>query len=281
MAVGEEILAPPARLPARASTLRARRRRTLTQVGVVIGEVVIALLVWEIAVGSLRLVEPIFFPPPSAIGAAFADLLSRGVFADHIPYSLRNFATGYVLAAVVGITAGLAIGSSYALGRLLGPVAWSLYAMPWISIRPATTIWFGFGAEPIIFLVFLASLLPVLLNTMSGVRTVDPALLRAGRVFGGGRVQLWWKVVLPSAVPFVLTGLRLAVISGFIGLLVAELVGSSRGFGALVAIASSRFRVEEAFATIALLVAISVTGVRAVGLLERHVSVWRTRSSSA
>ncbi len=266
----------PITLSMSAEVLRDRRLSSLRRVLFVVAEVVVALALWEVAVGVFVIVNPIFFPPPSAVLAGFLRLVGSGVLLENAVYSFQNFAVGYALGASAGITCGLLLGSSYVLGKLLAPIAWTLYAFPQVAIRPMTTIWFGFGAAPIIFLVFLASFFPVLLNTMSGVRTVDPTLLRAGRVFGARRWELWWKIMLPATVPFVLTGLRLAVVSGFIGLLVSELVGSPRGFGALISISSSRYLVNEAFAVIMVLVTCTTVLVRLVGSVETRLSVWRT-----
>lgn len=252
-------------------------RRYRNSIAVAI-EVVVLLGLWELAGGPLHWVNPVFVPPPSAVVRGFEELLDADLVSQAL-YSYQNFLTGFLLAAIVGVTVGIVVGSVMPLRRLLGPLAWTLYAMPLVAIRPMTTIWFGFGAAPIVFLVFVSALFPVLLNTMSGVGSVDPSLLRAGRVFGGGRVELWRKIVLPATIPFILTGLRLAVVSGFIGLIVSELVGSPKGFGAIVSIASSRYRVNEAFAVIVIVVASSVTLVRLVGSLERRVSVWRTNAT--
>jgi NitT/TauT family transport system permease protein len=238
-------------------------------------EVIAILAVWEYVQGTLKVVNPVFLPPPSRIVDAFGRLAAANDLVGHVTYSLTNFAIGYSLAAVLGIALGLLIGGWWPATRLVAPIVWALYAMPLIAIRPMTTIWFGFGPAPIIFLVFLSSLLPVLLNTAAGVRTVDPSLKRAAAVFGASSLQTYRKVVLPATVPFVLTGLRLAVVTGWIILLASELHGSARGFGALMAVATSRFRVDQVFAIIVIIVVLSVLSVRLIGLLERRVSSWR------
>ena len=279
VAVAEPVRGPlPIGPPAGAAAPRAGWFRRRGAMLVVLVEVTLILGLWEAAAGPLEWVNKVFLPPPSAVLRGFGALVEQDL-AGHALYSFQNFLSGFVLAAAFGVAGGLAIGSIEAARRLLGPLAWTLYAMPLIAIRPMTTIWFGFGAAPIIFLVFLSALFPVLLNTMSGVGSVDASLLRAGRVYGCRRTELWRKIVLPATLPFVLTGLRLAVVSGFIGLLVSELVGSPKGFGAIVSIASSRYRVNEAFAAIIIVVACSVSLVRLVGSLERRVAAWRVTAT--
>ncbi|MEZ4595550.1 MAG: ABC transporter permease [Chloroflexota bacterium] len=234
------------------------------------------ILVWQVVQGNLKAVNPVFLPPPSRILDAFGRLVASGDLLEAAAASFHNFIIGYTLAAVVGVALGLLIGSWKPGIKLIAPLVWALYAMPLVAIRPMTTIWFGFGDAPIIFLVFLSSMLPIILNTMAGVSTVDPSLKRAAAVFGADRLATYRKVVLPAMVPFVLTGLRLGVVVGWILLLVSEIHGGSRGFGALMSVAQSRFRVDQAFAILVVIIVASVVSVRLIGLLERRVSSWRS-----
>lgn len=243
-------------------------------------EILLLIAVWQFLIGTLQLVNPVFLPPPSKIAGAIATLTASGAMVEAAVASLTNFAIGYGLAVVVGVGLGLVLGGSRAMGKLVAPLIWALYAMPLIAIRPMTTIWFGFGNMPIIFLVFLSALLPIALNTMAGVRTVDRSLLRAAKVFGASRLETYRKVVLPATVPFVLTGLRLAIVTAWIILIIAELVGAPRGFGQILGVATSRFRVDQAFAMIVVIVIISVSSVRILGYLERRVAVWRPGGST-
>jgi ABC-type nitrate/sulfonate/bicarbonate transport system permease component len=263
---------PPATRP-----IPAGRRRASRGWLVILVEAVVILAAWQVAVGVLKLVSPVFLPAPTQIFDAFVRLIDRGDLLGHAAYSLGNWLIGYTLGAGLGILLGLLIGGSIPLTRLAGPLVWALYAMPWVAIKPMTTVWFGFGAGPIIFLVFFSSLLPVLINTAAGVRTVDRSLLRAAKVFGAGRVDTWRKVLLPGAVPFVLTGMRLAVITGFIALLVGEIGGSARGLGAVLSIGASKFRAADVFAVIVMVVTLSVSTVWLVGRVERRVANWRPR----
>ena len=137
-----------------------------------------------------------------------------------------------------------------------------------------TTIWFGFGATPIVFLVFLSAVFPILLNTATGIKTVEVSLLRAGRVFGASWWELYRKVRLPWTRPYVFAGMRTAIPTSVIGLLVGELVGSPKGLGAVIMIATSRFKTEQAFAAIVMLVVFSVGMVRLLTLAERLTAPW-------
>lgn len=241
-----------------------------------VGEFVAIVLVWELLQAHIKAVNPVFLPPPSRILDAFGRLVANGSMLEAAVASFKNFLIGYTLAAIVGVALGLLIGSWKPGVKLVAPLVWALYAMPLVAIRPMTTIWFGFGDAPIIFLVFLSAMLPIILNTMAGVNTVDPSLKRAAAVFGANRLDRYRKVILPATVPFVLTGLRLAVVTGWIILLVSEIHGGSAGFGALMSVAQSRFRVDQAFAILVVIVIASVLSVRLIGLLEVRVSSWRS-----
>lgn len=277
-------VAAPAQVPAQGTVpppatrpIPERGRRRSRGWLVILIEFAVILVVWQVAIAVLKLVNPVFLPAPTQIFDAFLRLIQKGDLLGHAMYSLGNWLIGYTLGASLGILLGLLIGGSIPLTRLAGPIVWALYAMPWVAIKPMTTIWFGFGAGPIIFLVFFSALLPVLINTAAGVRTVDRSLLRAAQVFGASRVDTWRKVTLPGAVPFVLTGMRLAVITGFIALLVGEIGGSARGLGAVLSIGASKFRAADVFAVIVMVVLLSVSTVWLVGRVERRVASWRPK----
>ncbi len=272
---GGEVPASGGPLPPPIRT-RTDRRRIPTAHLLLVVEAVVIVLVWQYVQGDLKAVNPLFLPPPSRILDAMGRLVANGALIEAAVASLKNFLAGYLLAAVFGVALGLLIGSWRPGIKLVAPLVWALYAMPLVAVRPMTTIWFGFGDTPIIFLVWLSAMLPIILNTMAGVNTVDPSLKRAAIVFGAGRSALYRKVILPATVPFVLTGLRLAVVTAWIILLVSEIHGGSSGFGALMSVAQSRFRVDQAFAILVVIVIVSVLSVRVLGLLESRVSGWRT-----
>ncbi len=242
-------------------------------------EVIAVLAVWDILIARLGVVNPFFFPAPSNIIVEMNVLVVTGELWNHLAFSLRNLAVGYGFGAALGICLGLLIGASRVLERLWGPVVWSAFSTPIITIRPLLIIWFGFGWTSLAFLVFLSALFPILINTMAGVQTVDVALIRAGRVFGATRLQLYTKIILPFTVPFILTGLRLAIGSALIGMLVGELVSSNSGLGYIVAMGSSQFNMSKAFAAIVILVAMSMTLVNSVKWLEDRVAPWRRSSA--
>lgn len=248
-------------------------------------EIVLIIALWEFAQGVIEVFPRIWLPTPSDIVIELGTILEPGYpvnrsadFYGHAWSSLSVFFIGFTLAAFIGIPFGLFIGSWFPAQKLIAPIIWALYAMPLIAIRPMTPFWFGLGNGPIIFLVFLAALLPITLNTAAGVNTVDPVLKKSAKVFGASKLETYRKVILPSTVPFILTGLRLGVIIGWIILLVSEMTGAPRGFGAIAALALSRFNGSLAFAGIVVLVLISVLMVQLIGVFENRVSSWRPKN---
>lgn len=249
----------------------------------VAAEIFIILGVWQyFQGGETPLLPRLWLPAPSDIINELSRMAEPGYavtrssdFYGHVWQSLKVFFLAFAAATVVGIPFGLFIGGWFPAQKLIAPIVWALYAMPLIAIRPMTPFWFGLGDGPILFLVFLAALLPITLNTAAGVNTVDPVLKKSAAVFGASRLQTYRKIVLPSTVPFILTGLRLGVIIAWIILLISEMTGAPRGFGAIFSVALSRFQGDTAFAAIAVLVVLSVLMVQFIGVFENRVSSWR------
>jgi ABC-type nitrate/sulfonate/bicarbonate transport system permease component len=266
---------PPLELPAVERSPLGHLRHRFGYPILIAVETALFLALWEFLTAGSRLVNPVFLPPPSKVVGALVELFASGEIWPHLRFSASTWSLGYGLAAVAGVSIGLLMGAFIPVGRLLGPIAWSLYATPHISIRPMLVIWFGFGAAPIVALVFVSAIFPILLTTAAGVRTVDPAMLRAGQVFGGSWLDLQRKIVLPSTLPFVVTGLRLAIPTSLIGMLVGEILGSGQGLGAILALGTATFRVDQAIASIVILVTASLALLRLFGWIEHRVAPWR------
>jgi NitT/TauT family transport system permease protein len=237
-------------------------------------EVVVLLLLWQLVVGVLGWINPVFLPPPSAIAQGFGEIVSNGSLAANAGISVQAWLTGFALAVVVGIPVGLLMGSSLPVDRVIGPIAWTIYATPSIAYQPLAKAWFGFGIGPVVFLVTISALFPILLNVAAGMRTANPSIIRAARVYGAGRMRLYRSVYLPSTMPFLFAGLRQAVVLATIGMVVAELAGSSTGMGALIIRASNTYQTDQAFAAIAIVVLWSVGMTQVVTAIERWVAPW-------
>ncbi len=248
-------------------------RRLLWRI-VIAAEVVLILLAWEVAISGLGLVRPTFMPPPSAIGASLAEIVSRETFLEHLVFSLSNLVIGVSLAALVGIPVGIAVGWSRFLEVTAGPLLWALYSIPKVAFAPLVILALGLGHPSKIFLVFLLGVFPILLNTIEGVRTVDPSLISVSRVFGTERLALARKVILPATLPYILVGLRRAVALGFIGAMLGEFLGGSKGIGHLLNRAAHDFEMDQALALVVVMVIVANLGLVITELVRRRVAPW-------
>ncbi|CAN7541180.1 MULTISPECIES: ABC transporter permease [Microbacterium] len=242
-------------------------------------EVVMLLVLWQLVVGVFGWISPVFLPPPLAIAQGFGEIVANGSLAANAGISVQAWLTGFALAVVVGIPVGLLMGTSLPVDRVIGPIAWTIYATPSIAYQPLAKAWFGFGIGPVIFLVTISAIFPILLNVAAGMRTTNPSIIRAARVYGAGRMRLYRSVYLPSTIPFLFAGLRQAVVLATIGMVVAELAGSSSGMGALIIRASNTYQTDQAFAAIAVVVLWSVGMTQVVTAIERGVAPWTRKGT--
>ena len=258
------------RLSSRIIVNGPRRRSPFRRPAIIVLELLGLLAFWHLAVVTFEWVNPLFYPPPGKVRGALGDLWEEGVLAKNIRFSVTVWGKGYLIGAVSGVAFGVLMGTSNATYRLGAPIVWSLWATPLIALRPMTAVWFGFGDRPIIFLVFLGTFFPIALNTAAGAREVDGSLIRSARVFGANRWEEFRKIRLPWTRPYIFAGMRLAIPTSIIALLIGELLGSSKGLGAMITLNTSRFRTDRTFAVILVLVLLSVTLVQIVEALDRR-----------
>jgi NitT/TauT family transport system permease protein len=272
---------PPTTMPGATRGRWWRRLDRRTTALILVAETVLILVLWQVAVGVLELVNPVFLPPPMRIASGFGTVFARPDILEQLLSSLVAWGAGFGAAIMVGVVLGVLLGSSVPVDRLAGPVLWTIYATPWLAYRPLSVVWFGFGLPPIVFLVFIASLFPVMLNTAAGVRAVEPSLLAAGRVYGIGRAGTYRHILLPSALPFVLTGMRQSAVMATISLIVAEMTGSPDGIGALISTLTARYQTGQVFALVAIAVVWTVGIGEVLKATARRAAPWQTDSRSA
>lgn len=239
--------------------------------------IVVVVGAWQI-VASLRLVTETFLPGPSDVFTALVNQISDGSLWYNLWVSAQEFLIGYGLAVAVGLVLGMLM-SWYRRFRLgLDPLVSFLYATPRIALTPLFIIWFGIGMESKVAVVFLSAVFPVIINTMAGVRSVDPSLIKASRSFGASDLQLFRTVALPGSVPFILTGLRLAVGYALIGVVVGEFVAAQAGIGFLMANAGSTFQTPLVFADLFVVAGSGLLLTAFLQRIERRFQSWRPRS---
>jgi len=244
--------------------------------GLILGgsAVVAVIAVWQYA-WSKGWISPLFFSGPSAIVKEFWYLFTQDNLTSDIVFSGKNFAAGLALAIVFGVVLGVLVGWYRKLRLILDPFLNALYATPRVAMVPLIIIWFGIDMKSKIFIVFISSFFPVLVNTVAGIRTLDPDLLRAARAFCATDWQIFKTLAIPGSVPFILTGIRQGVSLGLIGVVVGEMFGSSEGIGFRVAVGGQTFRTDTVFVGV---VIIALSGMLLTFLterLERRFSRWR------
>lgn len=235
--------------------------------------IVAFLTLWEL-LPALGLVKPLFSSSPSRIAAAFVELAQGRLWHD-LWVSGVEFALGLALAIVVGIPAGVLLGWSSRLNAIFGPYVAALYAVPRVALMPLLILWLGIGIYSKVAVVFLGAVFPILVNTMSGVRVLDEALVRCARSFGASDRQILTTIALPSAVPFILAGLRLGVGRGLVGVVVGELIAAQAGLGHMMSIAGATFQTDKVFVGVVILALFGWGLTALLEALERRFDSWR------
>ncbi|MFE6996506.1 ABC transporter permease [Microbacterium sp. NPDC057659] len=240
---------------------------------------VVVITVWHLAVVTFGVVNKVFLPAPMDVLLGFGQLAQAGLLWSNMGFSAVTWVIGFVLGAVAGIVTGLVVGSTHIAYKLVMPLMWAAWATPLVAIQPIIGVWFGFGMTPNIVLVFLSTAIPISLNTVAGVSGVNPSLLRAASVYGASGLQAYLKVRLPWTFPYIVGGIRLAIPTSLIGLLIGEMVSSPMGMGSLIVTSLARFRTNQAFSAILFFIIVSVVLVSVADLLERKAGAWREVSA--
>ena len=238
------------------------------------GAVLITLAVWQ-AFWSAGKISPLFMSGPSAIVIRFREDLLHGNLLSDLAYSGKNFAIGFILAVVVGVLLGIAVGWYKPVEMITGPFLNALYATPRVAMIPLIIIWFGIGMGSKVFIVFITAVFPVLINTIGGIRAIDHDLLRAARSFCASDRQIFTTVAIPGAVPFILTGIRQAVALGLIGVVVGEMFGGSQGIGFMVAYGGQTFATDTLFVGVLIIAFAGIVLTSLTEQLEKRFSRWR------
>jgi NitT/TauT family transport system permease protein len=234
---------------------------------------VIVGLVWEIAGRSGR--WPLILAPISEIWVKFLQLAATGELMRHVLVSLNEFFVGFAVAAVLGILLGIAIASSEAVKDFVDPWVSAVYATPTVALAPLFIFMFGIDAPSKMAVVFLLAIFPVVINTATGIRSTDRVYIEAARSFSATRAQIFTKVLIPSALPFIVAGLRLGIGRGLVGVVVGEFIGARAGLGYLIFRSSQAFQIDAMWAGVFLLAGTGVLAVIVLQKVERRMAPWR------
>ena len=215
---------------------------------------------WHVA--SVYLLNSVLFPPPLRVIAKAVELAEDGTLWSNASVSLRRIALGFLFGSLFGVPLGLAIGSFAIVRRLLEPYTEFLRFIPATALITVAVIWFGIGEGSKVFLIVYTTIFIVIINTAAGVSAVAPNKIRAARSLGASRAQVFFFVALPATLPYILTGMRLAMGNSFVTIIAAELVAANAGLGKMIWDARLYMLVDQIFVALLVLGLLGFTADR-------------------
>ena len=236
----------------------------------------VALTVWELWIRA-RDVKEYLVPAPSAVGRALADDPSRFIEAGSV--SLVHALGGLAIGAGAAFLLAVVMAHSRPLEHALYPLAILVKVTPVVAVAPLFLIWFGFNAWPKLLVAALITFFPMLVNAVTGLRSIDPAAHDFMRALDASRWQLFWKLRLPASLPYVMAALRISVPLSLIGAVVAEWFAADTGVGQIIVIANGELDTPVLFAAVFVLALLGVTITAAVAYIERRVLFWHESST--
>ena len=262
---------------ARAERVAADRRRRTSLQNFVIRFVSLGifLAIWQVAAMN---VDPVLFTSPAKVAVAAVDMIASGELWAGLWPSLVVLMIGLTLAIIFGTLLGLALARFRILDVGITVYITFLYSIPSVALVPLIVLWAGFETTAKVIILFLFAFFPMVINTYQGVKAVDPKLLEVGRAFRCSERQLWANIVLPGALPFIVTGIRLALGRGLIGMVLADLYTAISGIGYLIVRSASTFQVDKMFVPIVTLGLLGVTLTALLRMAERYVAPWTVAS---
>ena len=263
-----------------ASPAEARHRRlwdTLDRYGVPLGLAVALVVVWEFGV-RLGNVPAYLLPPPTAV---FASLVNdwKVIYLNTFP-TLIAILGGFALSVVIGIPLATVIVFSRLAERMLYPPMIASQAIPKVAIAPLFIVWMGFGVMPKVWIAFLIAFFPVVIDTVVGLRSVQPEMLQLGRSMGGGTLRVFLKLRLPNALPNIFAGLKVAIALAVVGAITGEFVGSQSGLGYLLTSASGQMDTALVFAVLVTISVIAMLLFMIIEAVEKLVIPWHSSMRS-
>lgn len=232
------------------------------------------LALWEL-LPRLGLIEAAFLPPFSNVMATFLALLLSGKLVAHTLISLQRAFIAFSLAILIGIPLGFLMGWYKEFEKIIDPLFQILRQTSALALFPAFILFFGIGEISKIAIILWVSIWEILLNTISGVKAVDPTLIKSARSMGASDVVLFRKVIFPAAIPSIMTGLRLGATASILLVVAAEMIGSNSGLGFLVISSQYNFEISEMYAAIITLALLGVLSNYTLIWIEKKATIWK------
>ncbi|HTZ02461.1 MAG TPA: ABC transporter permease [Xanthobacteraceae bacterium] len=245
-------------------------RRRLTR----LASIAAGLLLWE-ALSRLVVNDKLFLAAPSEVIQAIVRLAVSGRLGHDVAVSALEFVIGFGIASVLGITLGVLMASSERAKEACEPWVQAFNATPTVALAPLFILWAGVGIWSKVMMVVIVVVFTISINTEVGIRTTSPRLVETFRSFGATRSQIFWKLSLPSALPFILAGLKLGTARGLIGVVVAELFGARAGLGNLISESAANLDMPSLFGGVVVLAAAGIGLTSTFRWLEQRMVPWR------
>ncbi|HEV8721812.1 MAG TPA: ABC transporter permease [Candidatus Binatia bacterium] len=229
-------------------------------------------ILWEVAG---RMLDSVLIPPLSQIGAAWWRLLASGKLLSNLTASLATLIAGFFLAVLFGVVIGLLMGRFRAVEHFLDLYVNALMSAPTTAFVPVLILWFGLGMESRIAVVFLFAVFVIIINTMTGVKQVDSVFVEMARSFGAKEKEIFFKIILPAAMPAIMAGVRLGMGRAVKGMVTAEMLLTLTGIGAMIMQYGSAFATDSLFAVILTILIIAMITMKLVQWLDQRLTGWK------
>lgn len=229
-------------------------------------------VVWEVAG---RIMDTTLIPPLSQIGTAWLRLWMNGKLIENLVLSLSTLAAGFFLAVTLGIVIGVLMGRFRAVEHFLDLYINALMSAPMTAFVPLLIMWFGLGVESRIAVVFLFAFFVIVINTMTGVKQVDGIFVEMARSFGAKEVEVFFKVVLPSAMPAIMAGVSIGMGRAVKGMVTAEMLLTLTGIGGMIMQYGSAFATDALFAVILTILVVAMVAMKLVKMVDRRLTGWK------
>jgi NitT/TauT family transport system permease protein len=229
-------------------------------------------VLWELAGRTL---DSALIPPLSQIGAAWWKLLSSGKLLSNLTMSLTTLAAGFVLAVLIGIVVGVLMGRFRAVEHFLDLYVNALMSAPTTAFVPVLILWFGLGVQSRIAVVFLFAVFVIIINTMTGVKQVDRVFVEMARSFGAREREVFFKIILPAAMPAIMAGVRLGMGRAVKGMVTGEMLLTLTGIGAMIMQYGSSFATDSLFAVILTILMVAMITMKLVQWVDQRLTGWK------
>ncbi|HLI20495.1 MAG TPA: ABC transporter permease [Stellaceae bacterium] len=220
------------------------------------------------------LVNPTFLPPPSAILATFWGFVASGSFFAPLAQTILFLFVGYGIGCIAAVALGILMGYSRSVFNFFEPLTELLRPLPKPALLPVMILFLGLGAKMEITIVALGCFFPVLINTLQGVRAIEPTMINTARTFGHGTFAIWRRILLPASAPYILAGMRVSLGLGLILVVTAEMISGSGGLGDAILSAQRTFLVKESYAWLVVLALLGLLLTWLFTWVERRLAFW-------